>query len=106
MNFPVWSRGVSAQGTVKATPGAVNIPIVCAGALVNPGDVVIGDDDGVVIVARERAADLAEISPKREEKEARLPEQLIAGKLGLDIYGMRDKLKVAGPRYIESCDDI
>ena len=106
MNFPVWSRGVSAQGTVKATPGAVNIPIVCAGALVNPGDVVIGDDDGVVIVARQRAAEVAELSQKREEKEARTREQLIAGRLGLDIYGMREKLDVAGLRYVESCDDI
>src|SRR3546814_14097662 len=102
MNCPVWAGGVSAQGTVKPTPGAVNIPIVVAGSLVNPGNVVIGDDDGLVILARERAANVAALSQKREEKEARTREQLIAGKLGLDIYGMRDKLEVAGLRYVES----
>ena len=96
MNFPVWSRAVHAKGTVKATVGSVNIPIICAGALVCPGDVVIGDADGVVIVPRANAAAVAAASAAREQKEATNRKRLAAGELGLDIYGMREPLAKAG----------
>jgi 4-hydroxy-4-methyl-2-oxoglutarate aldolase len=99
MNFPVWSRAVHARGTVKATVGSVNIPIICAGALVCPGDVVIGDADGVVIVPRANAAAAAAASAAREQKEATNRKRLAAGELGLDIYGMREPLAKAGLRY-------
>jgi len=99
MNFPVWCRAVHARGTVKATVGSVNIPIICAGALVSPGDVVIGDADGVVIVPRANAAAVAAASAAREHKEATNRKKLAAGELGLDIYGMREPLAKAGLRY-------
>jgi 4-hydroxy-4-methyl-2-oxoglutarate aldolase len=99
MNFPVWSRAVHAKGTVKATVGSVNIPIICAGALIHPGDVVIGDADGVVIVPRANAAGVAAASAARELKEATNRKKLAAGELGLDIYGMREPLAKAGLRY-------
>lgn len=101
MQFPVWSRAISARGTVKATPGSVNVPVVCAGCSVDPGDVVIADDDGVCIVPREMAATALANSQARIAKEAATRERLAAGEAGLDIYAMREKLAAAGFEYIE-----
>lgn len=101
MQFPVWSRAVHARGTVKATAGSINVPVVCAGMLVQPGDVVVADDDGVVIVPRARAAEVAAAADTRERKEEATRARLAKGELGLDIYGMRDALASAGLRYID-----
>jgi 4-hydroxy-4-methyl-2-oxoglutarate aldolase len=99
MKFPVWSKAVSAQGTVKETLGSVNVSIVCAGQLIHPGDLIVADDYGVVVVSRKSAADVLRKSQAREEKEAETRARLKAGELGLDIYGMREKLKQKGLIY-------
>jgi 4-hydroxy-4-methyl-2-oxoglutarate aldolase len=101
MDFPVWSKAISAQGTVKATPGSVNIEVVCAGAIIRPGDVVVGDIDGVVVIKRELAAAVAVLGQKRLEKEQKSRERLKAGELGVDFYGLRAKLKELGVEYVE-----
>lgn len=96
LGFPVWSRAVSSQGTSKTNPGSVNVPIVCAGASVSPGDVIIGDADGVVVVPRESASTVVAAAEQRLAKEARTRARLKAGELGLDIYGLRDVLTQRG----------
>ncbi len=99
MKFPVWSRAISSQGTVKATLGSVNVPITCAGALVSPGDVIIADDDGVVVVPLDMAHDVARLSATRVSKEAGARERLAKGESGLDVYGWREKLISLGLEY-------
>jgi 4-hydroxy-4-methyl-2-oxoglutarate aldolase len=101
MRFAVWSRAVSAKGTVKATLGAVNVPVVCAGVYVRPGDVVVADDDGVVIVPRAAAAKVAAAGAEREAKEAAVRERLKKGELSLDLYGMRAALAEKGLKYVD-----
>jgi 4-hydroxy-4-methyl-2-oxoglutarate aldolase len=104
MDFPVWSKAVSAQGTVKATAGSVNVPIICAGAWVRPGDVIVADADGVVVVKRETAAEVARLASDRFTKEQKSRERLKAGELGLDFYGLRAKLAELGVRYVDELE--
>jgi 4-hydroxy-4-methyl-2-oxoglutarate aldolase len=101
MDFPVWSKAISAQGTVKATAGSVNVPIVVAGASINPGDVIVADVDGVVVVPREMAAEVARLGADRVAKEEKSRERLRNGELGLDFYGLRAKLVEMGAQWID-----
>jgi 4-hydroxy-4-methyl-2-oxoglutarate aldolase len=102
MRFPVWSKSVSARGTVKATPANVQIPIVCAGAYIEPGDVIVADDDGVVVVKRREAARTLDRALARQANEETKRHRLAAGELGLDIYGMREDLNALGLQYVDA----
>jgi 4-hydroxy-4-methyl-2-oxoglutarate aldolase len=101
MGFPVWSKTISAQGTVKETPGNVQTPIVCAGVSVRPGDIVVADDDGVVVVKREEAASVLAACQQREDNEQEKRSRLASGDLGLDLYQMRERLEQRGLRYVD-----
>jgi 4-hydroxy-4-methyl-2-oxoglutarate aldolase len=104
MDFPVWAKAISAQGTVKATAGSVNVPVVAGGAQVNPGDVIVADIDGVVVVPRDQAAEIAELGDARLVKEETSRQKLRNGELGLDFYGLRTRLKELGARWIDDSE--
>jgi 4-hydroxy-4-methyl-2-oxoglutarate aldolase len=104
MGFPVWAKAVSAQGTVKATAGSVNVPSVCAGAVVRAGDVIVADADGVVVVQRQTAAEVSQLAKDRFAKELKTRERLKAGELGMDFYGLRTKLAELGVRYVDELE--
>jgi 4-hydroxy-4-methyl-2-oxoglutarate aldolase len=101
MTFPVWAKAIHAQGTVKATAGSVNVPLVCAGAAIAPGDVIVADVDGVVVVPRQAAADIARLGEERVAKEEKSRARLKAGELGLDFYGLRARLAELGVKYLD-----
>jgi 4-hydroxy-4-methyl-2-oxoglutarate aldolase len=101
MGFPVWAKAISAQGTVKATPGSVNVPVVCGGAIVRAGDVIVGDADGVCVVPRQNAAEVARLGADRVKKEEKTRERLRNGELGLDFYGFRARLAELGVQYVD-----
>lgn len=101
MDFPVWAKAISAQGTVKATAGSVNVPIVAAGARIEPGDVIVADIDGVVVVPRLAAAEVARLGTERVAKEEKARERLRNGELGLDFYGLRSKLEQLGAQWVD-----
>ena len=102
LGLPVWSRAIHASGTVKASPGSVNVPIVCGGATVDPGDVVVADDDGVVVVERERTAQVLQAARERLERETEVRARLAAGELGVDFYGFRERLEGMGVRWVDT----
>jgi 4-hydroxy-4-methyl-2-oxoglutarate aldolase len=106
MGFGVWSAAIHAQGTVKASPGSVNVPVVCGGVNVNPGDVVVADDDGVVVVSIERASQVLQGANERLAKEEATRKRLESGELGLDFYGLRDRLENLGVRWVDTPDDL
>jgi 4-hydroxy-4-methyl-2-oxoglutarate aldolase len=106
MGFPIWARAISAKGTVKATLGAVNVPVVCAGVNVEPGDAVVADDDGVVVIPRKYAVEVAAKAQKRFEDEDAKRQKLAAGELSLDMYNMREPLKKAGLIYVDNPEDV
>jgi 4-hydroxy-4-methyl-2-oxoglutarate aldolase len=101
MVFPVWSKAISAQGTVKSTAGSINVPVVCGGAIVRPGDVIVADVDGVVVIPRQTAGEVARLGRERVAKEEKTRERLRKGELGLDFYGLRPKLQELGVQYVD-----